>query len=191
MSGGDGVRAIGAALVDAVEAARAPEAQQLSMLPTRFAPGDARADRARQAVRSSQAGRPPGSRNIATRQALDFIRRVIGDPAIERSRWLLHTPETLAAELGCSKLEAFDRLDAIRESLQRLYYAPLAPVDDQGNAVVPRFDLTIGGAGGPQKPDAAPWDYLDLLAQKPQQNQALPQSADDVSHDDVSHDEAK
>jgi hypothetical protein len=60
-------------------------------------------------IARDRAGRPPGARNLATRDAIAFIRRVFGDPLVERARWLRHTPETLAAELQCSKLEALAR----------------------------------------------------------------------------------
>lgn len=173
------------------------EEEQLALLPpSRFAadgfePDAARARRSIDAVRRDRAGRPPGARNLATRQMLDFVRRVVGDPVLERARWTMLTPESLAAELGCTKLEAFDRIDRIRSELARLWYAPLAPVDGQGNAVVPSFNMLIGGAPTHQDGSARPWDYLDLKPAETQQNQGFSEGAPNVSHGDVSHDEAK
>lgn len=174
-----------APIAAALAAAAKPAAEQLPLLepPSKFGPDTARQRVMREHVARHDRGRPPGARNLATRQVLDFVRATIGDPVLERARWLRHTPETLARELGCSALEAFDRLDRIRAELTKLFYAPLAPVDGQGNAVVPNFSLTIGG-GSAQKPNAAPWDYLEEI-------QALPEREPAVSHDDVSHDEPK
>lgn len=184
------VREIGAEL-NAAEPDTAEE--QLELLPpTRFKTDGDGFDRTAHgqmvaSVRRDRAGRPPGAKNVATRDAVAFIRRLMGDPLIESARWAMHTPESLARELDCSKLEAFDRLEKIRADLRRFVYAPMSPVDDQGNVVPPQFNLVIGGgnaavvsAGG------APWEYL-----KPQQNQSLGQPAGDVSHAELSHGVAK
>lgn len=187
------VRAPIAALVD--ELAAQPEAEQLALLPVPSRQADGRADQVRSLVERHRAGRPPGARNLATRQALDYVRRVLGDPLIERARMAMHTPESLAMLLGCSKLEAAQHLDGIRADLQRLFYAPLAPVDGDGNAVVPTFHMSIGGApgaaGAPQNADAKPWDYLELVTEKTQQIQGFSEGAEPVSHGDVSHEEGK
>jgi hypothetical protein len=184
----------------ALAAALPGDDEQLDLLPpTRFMPGTSSYAKLVERVKRERAGRPPGARNLATREVLAFVRRLFGDPVIERARWLRHTPQTLAAELGCSKAEAFDRLDRIRADLQRLFYAPLAPVDGAGNAVPPTFNLTIGGrqAGGPGR---LPWDYEggpvldaapDRPAQESEQNQALLAEALAVSHGEVSHGDAK
>lgn len=178
-----------AAVVDALAAQ--PEAEQLALLPVPALQGDGRADRARDLVRQHRAGRPPGARNLATRQALDFVRRVLGDPLIERARMAMHTPESLSMLLGCTKLEAAQFLDGIRADLQRLFYAPLAPVDGDGNAVVPRFDMQIGVAVGAPQADRPPWEGPWLTSQKTQQNRAFSEGDEPVSHEPVSHDEAK
>lgn len=178
-------REIAAAVADA---ARADTPAQMDLLPpSRFEDDDTRAVRLRDAVARDRRGRPPGARNLSTREALDFVRKTLGDPVIERARWLGHTPETLAAELGCTKLEAFDRLDRIRGELARLYYAPLAPVDGQGNAAVPMIQIVAGASAG--APGRAPWEYM--LPEKIEQNQALAAPGSDVSHGDVSHAERK
>lgn len=183
VSAGDGKGAVAAEVALAAVSAAEPAAEQLSMLPpTRFAEGDSRHEDLAEAVKRDQAGRPPGARNLNTRQTLAFIRSVMGDPALNRARWLRHTPATLAAELGCTKAEAFDRLDRINADLSRLFYAPMAPVDGDGNAVAPRFVMQIGGetAGGDGR---KPWEYIDA---EPQQNQALPASGPEVSPGEVS-----
>lgn len=191
MSAADGAGAVAAAVAQAAGDGAGDE--QLELLPpSRFAEGKPYHVEMVEAVRRHGAGRPPGARNIATRDAVAFIRRVIGDPMIESARWLSHTPETLARELRCTPIEAFDRLERIRADLRRFMYAPLAPVDGHGNAVVPRFELTIGGAvaGGPGR---VPWDYEGgpQLVQETQQNQALLASPPVASQTAASHENAK
>lgn len=181
-------REIAAAVASAADAARAAAPEQMELLPpSRFSDDDHRAARLREAVARDRRGRPPGARNMATRETLDFVRKTIGDPVMERARYLLHTPETLAAELGCTKLEAFDRLDAIRSELARLYYAPLAPVDGQGNAAVPVIQIVAGASAG--SAERLPWEYM--AAEKIEENQALAAPAPAVSHGAVSHGEHK
>lgn len=188
MSADDGVRAaVGAAIGDAVEAAREADAEQLDMLPPlRRALSPER--RAEIAEGARKRGRPPGAKNLATRDALDFVRRVFGDPLIERSRWLLLSPDELASAIGCTTAEAFDRQDAIRADLARFFYAPLAAVDGQGNVVPPTLVMAFGeglrGAGGADRP---PWDY----PHETQQIQGFSEGAAPVSHVDVSHGEPK
>lgn len=179
-----------AAVVD--QLAAQPEAEQLALLPVPSLQGDGRAEKVRDLVERHRAGRPPGARNLATRQALDYVRRVLGDPLIERARVAMHTPESLSLWLGCSKLEAAQHLDSIRADLQRLFYAPLAPVDGDGNAVVPSFHLAIGGsAAGAPGAETKPWDYLELVTEKTQQIRGFSEGAEPVSHTDVSHGKAK
>lgn len=163
-----------------------PEAEQLDFLPTRFGPDHEpdRRERALASVRAHRRGRPPGARNVATSRMLDVCRRVFGDPVMETFRWAQHTPESLAAELGCTKLEAFDRLDAIRARLEKLFYATRAPVDGDGNAVAPVFSMTIGGADAAQD-TRPPW------LRGSEQNQQVIEHGPAVSHGDVSHDEGK
>lgn len=180
-----------AAAVSEAAAARADltEGEQLDLLPVPRGLDDGRADRVRAMVgEHRRAGRPPGAKNKTTREALDFVRQVLGDPLIERARVAMHTPESLSAWLGCSKFEAAQHLDGIRADLQRLFYAPLAPVDGAGNPVAPLFQMSIGGpmAGAPG-PGRLPWEY----AEEPQQNQSLAPPAEAVSHADVSHGDDK
>lgn len=176
-----GVEAIAEA---AREAVPAPVEQLELLAPTRFAPGS---QQHAEMVERTRRGRPLNARNIATRKAIEVVRRLFGDPMVESARQLLHTPESLAAELNCTKLEAFDRLEKIRADLRRFMYAPLAAVDGQGNVVAPTFNMMVGGAvqGADGRP---PWVYEGgpII----EQNQALPAPANDVSDDAASDDEA-
>lgn len=172
--------AVGAALTGlaaAIAEARGA-AEQLELLPSRTVAGTFEGDRVRTSVR--RRGRPSGAQNVATRDMKEFCRRVFGlDPMLEGFRWLQHSPESLAIELGCTKLEAFDRLESLRKELARYFYAPMQAVDEDGKPV-PTFNLVLGDrAPGAQRP---PWEYLE----ETQENQALLTSAPAVSQGDVS-----
>jgi len=144
-------------------------------------------------------GRPKGATNKLSKDVKTLIYRLLGDPLLAQADWARHTPESLARVLGCSKLEAFDRLMQIHRELAPFLHARMAPVDGDGNAVVPTFTMSIGSdskvtvaAGAP------PWigEWSGFAApgepdQKSQQNQAFSSSQDDVSHGDVSHGDGK
>src|SRR5262245_32094165 len=150
----------GRAVLEELEAQAPAEAEQLELLPpTRFEAGSEEHGRMVEAVRRDRAGRPPGARNLATRDMVAFVRRTIGDPFHESARLLLHSPATLAAELGCTKLEAFDRLERIRADLRPYIYARLAPTDANGLAVPPTFVMAIGAgrSSASSSPAEAPW----------------------------------
>lgn len=184
------VDAIAEAAAAAIEAT--PPAAQLELLPpTRFEEGDKQHQRVVASVRRDRAGRPEGARNIATREAVEFVRRVFGDPLIESARWAMHTPKSLAIELGCTKLEAFDRLEDIRKDLRRFMYAPLAAVDGQGNAVSPTLAVVIGGADGAVSVDGRPIPPWERAATEIKQIQPVTPTTPDVSQTDVSHGEVK
>lgn len=162
---------------------------QLELLPGR---GNALAethDEIVAAVEKRGRGRPKGSRNIATREVVDFIRRTIGDPLVESARWLLLEPAEMAKLIGCSTAEAYDRQEAVRQYLAKFMHAPLAAIDGQGNAVVPRLTMIVGGqhAHVPGAPtgSAPPWMYLEGDAAQHEQNQALTVAPRDVSHDEA------
>jgi hypothetical protein len=177
----------------AAEAAAGDGAEQHDMLmpPTRASLTASQAERVEAAVKHDRRGRPPGARNKATREMLEFVRNLMGDPLERRFRYAMHTPETLAIELSCSKLEAFDRLERLWADLTTYFYARQSPVDGQGNAVVPRFTMVIGGhsapaigAGGAPLP---PWEYLRTINENNQQNQALLATSPERSHGERSH----
>lgn len=187
--------AVAGALADQVAAERDAAGEQLDLvgLPERWSE-ERRGVLRESAAAARRRGRPLNARNIATREMLSFCRRVFGDPVLRGFQWLEHTPETLAAALGCTRLEAFDRLEAIRKSLQPLFYAAQAPVDDQGRPV-PLFNLQIGtasaGAGARppwEDPRGAAWGGPVIEGE---QNQQVSETAADVSHGDKSHGEAK
>lgn len=197
MSGADGVKgavvgAIEAAAGDLERARAAEAAAQLELLPpSRFEPGSTSHNQALEKIKRLGVGRPAGAQNKATREVKDLVRRLFGDPMVESARYLLHTPETLARELSCPIAEAFDRLERIRADLRRYFYAPLAAVDGDGNAVAPVLNMTFGNGSGPAG-GGKPWEYLDVTpSPETQQNQALSQSADDVSHAEQSQAEPK
>lgn len=205
--GGRGtLRAAAGAIGDELDQARDREAaKQLSMLaPTRFV-GKRAAEKQRkianEVLRARGAGRPKGAKNIATRQIIEFLRAHGYDPVVQRWRWLLHTPETLASELGCTKLEAFDRLDKIHGDLRRLFYPDAVALDDQGKPV-PQLVMNIGtqnvalvatpqGTFPAQRP---PWE-TDAEVQaglaKREQNQPVTIEAEAKSHGAKSHGEGK
>lgn len=170
-------------LGDAVAEAQA-QAEQLAFLPTREDHLPQARDRLRASVAAARRGRPAGAQNLATRQVKEFCRRVFGiDPMIEGFRWAQMTPDALALELGCTKLEAWDRLEALRRDLMRYFYAPMVAVDEDGRPA-PVFNMTIGGAPGAGSGAEPPWKYLE-------QKQPLELPTRDVSHAAVSHGEAK
>lgn len=200
MSDQDGVSgSVRAALADAAPD-RAPDPEQLELLapPSRFTPGApvANSRTLNEVLRARGAGRPPGAQNLATRDVREFIRKVIGDPMVESARWMIHTPETLARELGCTLLEAFDRLQGLREALLPFFYAKLAPTDQEGRPVVPQFNMVVGGhvvgAGGtpPWMDDPEVARALAARVVNAEQDQGLSEPAADVSHEGKSHDGA-
>lgn len=160
------------------------EAEQLAFLPVRADHLPEARDRLRASVAAARRGRPAGAQNLATRQVKEFCRRVFGiDPMVEGFRWAQMTPDALAIELGCSKLEAWDRLETLRKDLMRYFYAPMVAVDEDGRPA-PVFNMIMGGASGAGSEAAPPWAYLE-------QNQPLALAARDVSPAPVSPGEAK
>jgi hypothetical protein len=160
--------------------------------PSRFEPGsDDHSEMLGKAKRGR--GRPPGARNISSVRRATLITRMCGDPFLESARWAMHTPETLAKELACSKLEAFRELEAIRRDLRTFLYSRRAPTDGDGQTVAPIFALQIGGQvqpGGAEAPP--PWEYPGgPELPKLMQNQEVNGNGADLSHDQVSHGEAK
>lgn len=176
-------------------AAAEPAAEQLELLapPTRPSLSDAQREQVDAAIRHDRRGRPPGAKNKTTREMLDFVRKFCGDPLERRFRWAMHTPETLAIELGCSKFEAFQLLDRMWADLARYFYGQQANVDASGNAAVPRLTMVIGGqtaaAIGPNGAVRPPWEYLDVANAGPQQNQQVIDHEPAVSHGEPSHDD--
>lgn len=197
MAKGDGSQAVIAAVARAeARAAGVPVEAQIDLLPpSRFDPLIDPVERGKvvEAVKRDRAGRPPGAKNKTTRDMLEFVRKTIGDPMLESARWAMHTPETLAAELGCTRLEAFDRLQKIRGELLPYFYAKQAPVDSDGKAV-PGLTVEFHGQGasriGADGQQLPPWLYQQddpTAHEKSQQNQRIIDVTPDVSHGKVSH----
>lgn len=168
--------AIGGVIAAAAAAAPA-EAEQLELMPPmRPTMTASERERVEASVKADRRGRPKGAQNIATREMLDFVRKLCGDPLERRFRYAMHTPESLAIELGCTKLEAFDRLDKMWSELARYFYAQQAAVDGAGNAVAPRLTMVIGGQSGAVGADGRPrppWEYLTDADGQTEQNQRV------------------
>lgn len=186
----EAIKAAGGAVIEQRAAERG---EQLTMLPV---PGDrpGRAARLRnQAARTNRAGRPPGATNQEVKALREYLLARGVHPLQRMMEWSMHTPTSLAAELGCSRLAAFDRLRELWRDAAPFFAPKLVPTDDQGREV-PTFELIIGGqhlhahAAGP----AAPWIYDGgPVVEESEQNQALPSSEPDVSQDNVSHEDDK
>lgn len=158
-----------------------PEQVELFALPTRFE--GKLADRQQARVKAQGPGRPPGAKNKATVAIREYILSRGVDPLVRLAQWSMHTPESLASELDCSKLEAFRELRATWAALAPFLYGHAAPTDADGNAV-PILQLAIGGQIQGLASGAPPWKYIEEL-------QAVNAPAPSVSHGDVSHGEAK
>jgi hypothetical protein len=173
-------RAAGAAASAAVAEAAGEQLDLLGLAPpSRLAPGERRDGLQAQMVEAGRVrarGRPPGAQNIATQQAKAWLVRMFGDPMIEAARWLLHTPASMAAELDCTLLEAFDRQQRIREALLPFIHAKLAPVGEDGRPL-PMFQLIMGGAEGLDAGTVAPWlhdpEVARTLEHEAEQNQGV------------------
>jgi hypothetical protein len=154
----------------------APAEVQLDLVPPgRESMTDGEQVRFDRAVAHGKAGRPPGAQNKTTREMLDFIRKTLGDPLLESARWAMHTPESLALVLGCSKAEAFDRMEKLRADLRPYFYAKQAPVDSDGKAV-PGLTVEFHGHGAVDRDqdgrELPPWLRPGPRV-SPQQNQRV------------------
>ncbi len=173
-------------------AAAAPTEQQLDLVPpSRGNMTDDEQQRFDKAVSHGKVGRPPGAQNKTTRDMLDFIRKTLGDPMLESARWAMHTPDSLAIVLGCSKAEAFDRIEKLRADLRPYFYAKQAPVDTDGKPV-PGLTVEFHGHGaarvGADGQELPPW-LREGANDHSEQNQRLIDVSPAVSHGGVSHDD--
>lgn len=179
----------------AAEVAREdPEQISMFQVPTRFQ--GARAE-AIQDGAERRRGRPEGAPNVATADWRKLLLSRGKSPLQSLMEWSLHSPTTLAAELQCSRLEAFRLLKEVWAELAPYLHGRLAPVDDKGAPVVPFFAMNAPGAQvavvgqGGRMPWEGPWSGYAEPDAETQQNQALPQSGEAVSHGPLSHGEAK
>jgi len=177
--------AAGAAIIEAAEgrvSEIAASSQQFELLPTGVDRSTRKGAGLAELVARDRRGRPPGAENKTTKEIKDLCTRMFGDPMVEDFRLAMHTPESLAQYLGCTKLEAAKLLVDIRKDLRAYFYARRAPEDGDGKAAVPWLSLQVGNSvnlGGARPP----W----LEAQESQQNQPLSQSPPAISHGDASH----
>lgn len=93
-------------------------------------------------------GRPKHAANKASGDLRRFLQHKGVDPHMLMAEWLALSPEELAARLGCSRADAFDRQIKMAESLMPYVRAKLAPVDDTGKAV-PVMVFQMGGQAAP------------------------------------------
>ena len=168
----------------------AAEPVQLSMLPLPI--GNPRAKHLRHQVdRRREAGRPPGATNIDTRMLREWLLKRGVHPLQQLFVWAQHTPQSLAAELGCSQVEAFSQLRQLWADLTP-YLAPrLAPVDDQGRAVVPWLNFTVGGRTLTLEGGVAPWTLRERARLEVLENQPVNDVSRPASHGEPSHDPPK
>lgn len=204
---GEALAQAGGALV-AERAAVAGEQLTLLPVPTRFT-GARGAHVAAALDARDRAGRPPGAINKSTKELREYLLARGVHPLQRMMEWMRHTPTSLAAELGCTRLEAFDRLrDLWRDSAP--YFAPkLVPTDESGREV-PFFQMIVGGqhahlgAGGGAVPWLDPvtggaWGASGAVVEASaapsepgaeiEQNQALGGEGPPVSHADKSHED--
>lgn len=189
MSGDNGRAAVlGEALngVDGViaSARAAADGEELELFPLPGArAGEAAAVRA---IEAGKRGRPPGAVNKSTAELRKYLLARGVNPLQAMMQWALHTPESLANELGCTRLEAFDRLRALWEGLAPYFVPKMVPVDDAGRPI-PVMLMQVGQFGAPKEAGGvAPWLYMEG-----EQNQALSAELGAVSNDAPSNDEQK
>ena len=136
------------------------------------------ADLQGEAERRRGPGRPKGSEGRSAKELREYLLARGTDPLESMMRDLLLPLEAFAALLGCSKAEAWDRRQRLRENLAPYLHAKQAPVDDAGNAVTPSIFIQVGG----QQVDATGRELPPWEAQlKTIENQPLDGSPDGKS----------
>jgi hypothetical protein len=167
--------------------AAAAEGDQLPMFeaPTRF--HGPRAAAVQAAIeRRSGPGRPPGAVNKSTKAMREYLLGRGINPLVALMRYALMPPDLLAAELGCSKLEAFREWRSLQDAIAPYLFGKAAPTDEDGKAV-PIFQMAFGMFGAPASAGGIePWRYMES-----EQNQALRDVTPGVSHGGVSHEREK
>jgi hypothetical protein len=189
MSGDNGRAAVVAEAVNGVgdviaRARAAADGEQLALLEapaTRGELGRSAGELAEELGRRRSRGRPPGAVNKSNAALREYLLARGVNPLQRLMEWALHDPDTLAIELGCTRLEAFRELRAVWEGLAPYFMAKMVPVDDQGRPV-PVMLMQFGQFGAPREAGGkAPWLYLES-----EQNQPLSAAADPVSDGAVS-----
>lgn len=87
--------------------------RQLSLIEQ---PGET-AEQALERFEQRRAGRPPGARNKRTEDWMEFLDATSSHPLIHLSKTADKLPEDLAKELGCTKLEAHNIIQAAQTAL--------------------------------------------------------------------------
>ena len=118
-------------------------------------------------------GRPPGAINTATREMRDYLAANFTNPVIARARVMMMNPHDLAKALGCTPLEAFDRIERAREYVGRFtnQELPKAIEIEGGGAVVLNIGV-VGSADAESPVELGKVTIAGTLA-APQQDQAL------------------
>lgn len=119
-------------------------------------------------AQAKRKGRPKGSRNRATREMAAWVLRQYGNPLFKLGEAYSRTVAELAAELECTKLEAFDRqIDAIKALAP--YVASKMPqaVDVRSSGLV----LVLGGSRGADDDDPRAGPELVLQAEQIEEKQ--------------------
>lgn len=198
MSADEGKRAV---VREAVKAAAgevrathtAARGEQLDLIaaPTRF--NDARGDHLQLALREHHGpGRPAGAENLATKEFREYLLARGVSPLMQIMRWSTHTPTSLAAELKCTRLEAFRLLMDL--------WGELAPYLHQKMPQAVEVDartagmLILGAITADQAQQIGrKWGVpdLQLAAQEVQQNQPLLEADAEKSHGGKSHEDDK
>lgn len=168
--------ALGSASEQLAEERQADAGEQLDMMPipTRFEGEKAAETRTKlehhHAGRGG--GRPAGRQNNATQELRRYLLARGADPLVEMMRWSLHTPATLAGELGCTMLEAHREIQRMREWLSQFLHPRLAPTAEDGS-VAPFFQMVIGAGIGAGRQAAAGGEAVPPWLADPEVRQAL------------------
>jgi hypothetical protein len=94
------------------------------------------------------AGRPRGSRNIASKKRLELFQRIAGDPLLQSARLLAMPLDDLAAMLGCTRVEAAKFQQAER-ALALPYVASKRPVEMEVKTTATKLTLSLGSTLSP------------------------------------------
>ncbi len=121
------------------------EKAQLALFPA--ADTDPHNPRALPAVieKTGKAGRPPGAVNVATKEWQEYLLANFTSPLIGEARTMMMTPMELARALGCTLLEAFDRIHRSRAFVAKFMHQEMPKAIDLGG--VGGVTLVIGAVG--------------------------------------------
>lgn len=86
------------------------------------------------AVEAPRGGRQPGARNRKTREWVEFLQRRYQSPLVMLAETYSRPVDELARELGCTKLEAFDRQVEAAKHLAPYMHQKLPTAIELGNA---------------------------------------------------------